>query len=131
MVSSPIDRRRFLRAAGVTAVLVVAGEWVGRWLGRRSPAGAVRLAAAGALMPGEARAVGTDVPGREALLVRLDTDTVVAFARRCPHLGCPVLWSGERVRFECPCHRAAFDARTGEVLFGPPRQGLTPMRIVT
>ena len=131
MLSSPLDRRQLLRAAGVTAVAVVAGEWVGRWLGSRQQAGAVRLADAGALVPGEARAVTTDMPAGEALLVRLDADTVVAFARRCPHLGCPVLWSRERGRFECPCHRAAFDARTGDVLFGPPRQGLTPMRIVT
>ena len=66
--------------------------------------------------------------GREALAVRLDDATVVAFDRRCPHLGCPVRWVGERGRFECPCHHAAFDARTGAVLFGPPTRGLTPAR---
>ena len=68
--------------------------------------------------------------GREALVVRVSSDAIVAFDRRCPHLGCPVLWSAARSRFECPCHRAAFDARTGAVLFGPPRRGLTPMEIV-
>jgi Rieske Fe-S protein len=68
--------------------------------------------------------------GREALVVRVDADAPpVAFDRRCPHLGCPVLWSAERARFECPCHHAAFDARTGAVLFGPPRRGLAPARL--
>ena len=41
------------------------------------------------------------------------TATTVAFDRRCPHLGCPVVWAPARGRFECPCHHAAFDARTG------------------
>jgi len=62
-------------------------------------------------------------------VVRLDADTVVAYERRCPHLGCPVLWSAERGRFECPCHHAAFDARTGRVLFGPPRRGLAAVPV--
>ena len=64
-----------------------------------------------------ARGTSLPVPG---------DDATIAFDRRCPHLGCPVLWSAERTRFECPCHHAAFDARTGEVLFGPPRRGLAP-----
>jgi Rieske Fe-S protein len=74
---------------------------------------------------GEARAIGTG-DGGEALVVKLTAGEVVAFDRRCPHLGCPVVWAATRERFECPCHRAAFDARTGRVLFGPPRHGLTP-----
>lgn len=127
-----LDRRRLLRAAGATAVLVLGGEWARRWLGTVPPSrGAVRLPDAAAIAPGETRTVAS--PGRagEILVVRLDVDTVVAFDRRCPHLGCPVLWSAERARFECPCHRAAFDARTGRVLFGPPRTGLVPARLET
>jgi Rieske Fe-S protein len=62
--------------------------------------------------------------------VRLDDGSLVAYDRRCPHLGCPVLWSAESARFECPCHHATFDARTGSVLFGPPRRGLAPAKIV-
>ena len=119
-----LDRRRFLCAAGSAAALALRGEWVARRLAERGePAIALSHDAAAALAVGEARAVPAD-DGREALVVRLD-DRVVAFDRRCPHLGCPVLWSAERGRFECPCHHAAFDARTGEVLFGPPRRPLT------
>jgi nitrite reductase/ring-hydroxylating ferredoxin subunit len=124
-----LDRRRFLCAAGTAAVLAIGGEWAAR---RASSAGEppleVALDGGDALAPGEARTL-TSSDGREALLVRVDEQETVAFDRRCPHLGCPVLWSAERARFECPCHHAAFDARTGAVLFGPPRRGLTPATV--
>jgi Rieske Fe-S protein len=122
-----LDRRRFLRAAGTAAVAVLAGEW----RAGRPPAvhpGHVRLAPADQPAIGEARAlVATN--GADALAVRVDADTLVAFERRCPHLGCPVVWSAARARFECPCHRAVFEARTGRVLAGPPSRGLTPLTL--
>lgn len=121
-----LDRRRFLCAAGCAAALALGGEWAARRAARRGePPLEVALDGGDAPAPGEARTL-TAADGREALLVRVDESATVAFDRRCPHLGCPVLWSAERARFECPCHHAAFDARTGEVLFGPPRRGLAP-----
>lgn len=124
-----LDRRRFLCAAGSAAVLAIGGEWAARRAaGRGEPPLEVALDAGDVLAPGEARTL-TASDGREALLVRVGEDTTVAFDRRCPHLGCPVLWSADRGRFECPCHHAAFDARTGAVLFGPPRRGLTPATV--
>jgi Rieske Fe-S protein len=123
-----LDRRRLLSGAGAAAALVVLGKWAGA-ARVAPPPGPVVLddpETLGTLAVGDARALVT-VDGRDAVAVRLDADTVVAFDRRCPHLGCPVRWAGERGRFECPCHRAAFDARTGAVLYGPPRTGLTPV----
>jgi Rieske Fe-S protein len=121
-----LDRRRFLGVAGCAALLVAGGEW----LARRSEAAATMPLTLDpvdtrALVAGEARAVQA-TGGGEALVVRLSADEVVAYDRRCPHLGCPIVWSAANARFECPCHHAAFDARTGRVLFGPPRRGLTP-----
>lgn len=127
-----LDRRRFLGAIGGAAVLTLCGEWAGRKLeAARSRVLEVHLDTRQPLAVGASRAL-TDAAGGEVLAVRLDESTVVGFDRRCPHLGCPVLWSTERGRFECPCHRAAFDARTGRVLFGPPRRGLSPsvLRVV-
>lgn len=121
-----LDRRRFLGVAGCAALLVGAGEWLGRRVGAAEAPLQVRLDGA-SLAVGEVRSVVAD--GREALVVRLDDGEVVAFDRRCPHLGCPVIWAAERRRFECPCHSAAFDARSGDVLFGPPRRGLTPAAV--
>jgi Rieske Fe-S protein len=126
---STVDRRRLLCGAGAAAALVVLGEWSRRARERAVPApGPAVLADPGTLAVGEARAL-TTTDGRAAVAVRLDAETVVAFDRRCPHLGCPVRWAGARGRFECPCHRAAFDARTGAVLHGPPRTGLTPVTV--
>jgi Rieske Fe-S protein len=119
-----LDRRRFLCAAGAAAVAAVAGEVAAR----RSEAPPAATSVTVPQLPvGTAHAV--PVAGGEVLAVRLDDTTTVAFDRRCPHLGCPVVWAAERGRFECPCHRAAFDARTGVVLFGPPQRGLTPIEV--
>jgi Rieske Fe-S protein len=121
-----LDRRRLLKLAGVAAVAALGAERFATH--DPSPRRAVRVDALDPPAPGTARAV-TGADGGEVLVARLDADTVVAFDRRCPHLGCPVVWSAEHARFECPCHHAAFDARTGRVLFGPPRRGLAPVAV--
>jgi len=124
-----LDRRRLLCGVGAAAALAAVGEWAGRARRRAASApGPVVLPDAGTLAVGDARAL-TTTDGRDAVVVRLDADTLVAFDRRCPHLGCPVRWAAGRGRFECPCHRAAFDARTGAVLHGPPRTGLIPVPV--
>ena len=124
-----LDRRRFLCAAASAAALVLSGEWAANRRRFSSPgAPQVRLPDATTLAVGSAHAVPS-ADGGEVLAVRLDADTVVAYDRRCPHLGCPVVWAAARGRFECPCHHAAFDARTGRVLFGPPRRGLDPVKV--
>ena len=121
-----LDRRRFLAAAGTAAAVALLGDRLGRRAERALLVPPdVPTDDLAALAVGEARTLAA-ADGREALAVRLDAATVVAFDRRCPHLGCPVRWAAERGRFECPCHGAAFDARTGAVLFGPPTRGLTP-----
>jgi Rieske Fe-S protein len=124
-----LNRRGFLRTATAAAAAVLVGEWSASLLSLdpRPPGEPVRLTDAGTLAPGEARALTLDGSPQAMLLVRLDAESLVAFDRRCPHLGCPVLWSASRERFECPCHAAAFDARTGAVLQGPPRRGLEPI----
>ena len=122
-----LDRRRLLRAAGAAAVLVVGGEWTARRRHAALPAPLV-LHDPGALAIGATRDLTTP-DGRDVLAVRLDSGTIVAFDRRCPHLGCPVRFAATRGRFECPCHRAAFDACTGAVLAGPAREGLTPIEV--
>jgi cytochrome b6-f complex iron-sulfur subunit len=124
-----LDRRRFLGFAGCAALLAVTGELAARRVSAARPSPlAVSLAEDAVPGPGEAVELASS-DRREALVVKLDSGDLVAFDRRCPHLGCPVQWAAERARFECPCHHAAFDARTGRVLFGPPRQGLEPARL--
>ncbi len=123
-----LDRRRFLGAAAVAVVVAGAGEWLARHLTAAVPVPpAVPSAALADLAPREARVLTR--PDGETLAVRLADGSLRAFDRRCPHLGCPVVWSRERGRFECPCHHAVFDAASGRVLAGPPRTGLVPVAI--
>ncbi len=125
-----LDRRRLLRLAGAAAVAACGAEWLALRVHQRAASTVpLRIPDPATLKPGTARAVALG-EGREALVARLDDASLVAFDRRCPHLGCPVVFAAERGRFECPCHHAAFDARTGRVLFGPPRGGLTPVEVV-
>jgi nitrite reductase/ring-hydroxylating ferredoxin subunit len=123
-----LDRRGFLCAAGIAAVGALVGDAVARRIVPAPPPGSVRIPGAAPLAPGTVKVVSS-AAGGEVLMVRLADETVVAFDRRCPHLGCPVVWAAERERFECPCHHAAFDARTGRPLHGPPRHGLTPVEV--
>ena len=127
-----LDRRRFLCTAGAAAVAVATGEWLGATTPVPVATTPIVLADAASLAIGAARAIdgtGDGTGDAQAIAVRIDTATVVAFDRRCPHLGCPVVWSGDRGRFECPCHRAAFEARTGLPITGPARRGLTPIPV--
>ena len=123
-----LDRRRFLCTASAATLAVVGGEWFARREADTIPPARLGTRDVAGLAVGEARALDA-ADGRQVLVVRLDEAGVVAFDRRCPHLGCPVVWAAARGRFECPCHRAAFDARSGRVLTGPSRRGLTPVAV--
>lgn len=123
-----LDRRRFLGTLGVAAVLATGAGVLARRLAEHADTLAPIAADAVAdLAPGDARVLAR--ADGETLVARLADGNLAAFDRRCPHLGCPVVWAAARGRFECPCHHAAFDARTGRVLFGPPRSGLRPVTI--
>ncbi len=65
-------------------------------------------------------------PGKEdtAILVRSEDGSYHAFGQKCTHLSCPVFYSKENKRLECPCHEGGFDAKTGDVLYGPPPRPL-------
>ena len=32
-------------------------------------------------------------------------DAIVVLSPICPHLGCPINWSPDRLQFVCPCHK--------------------------
>jgi|GEM_PF-1129591 len=54
----------------------------------------------------------------------------IALSPVCTHLGCLVNYSRTKKEFICPCHGGRYSIE-GEVLGGPPPQGLTklPLRI--
>jgi Rieske Fe-S protein len=59
-----------------------------------------------------------------AVLVRAQDGEYLAYSRKCAHLGCSVDFDSARRCLACPCHRGAYDARTGYVIYGPPPRPL-------
>lgn len=59
-----------------------------------------------------------------AVLVRTQEGEYIAFSRKCAHLGCSIEFEAGRKCLVCPCHRGAYDARTGYVIYGPPPRPL-------
>jgi Rieske Fe-S protein len=59
-----------------------------------------------------------------AVLLRSNEGEYRAYSRRCSHAGCSVEFDAPRRWLMCPCHHGAFDARVGQVMFGPPRRPL-------
>jgi len=64
-----------------------------------------------------------------AILVRTKSGEYHAYGQKCTHLACPVYYASEHQRLECPCHEGAFDAATGNVLYGPPPRPLDVIEV--
>ena len=65
----------------------------------------------------------------DVLVVRDATDRVLAFSRRCPHLGCALTVSDAGDGFICPCHGSRFDL-TGRRVAGPAERDLSALQVV-
>jgi len=66
-----------------------------------------------------------------AILIRTADGAYHAYGQKCTHLSCPVYYSRDHQRLECPCHEGAFDATTGNVLYGPPPRALDAIELET
>ncbi|HKP71038.1 MAG TPA: Rieske (2Fe-2S) protein [Pyrinomonadaceae bacterium] len=64
-----------------------------------------------------------------AILIRAADGQYYAFEQKCTHLTCPVYYSKQNDRLECPCHEGGFDVHTGSVLYGPPPRPLGVIEI--
>jgi len=81
---------------------------------------------------GQARSFTDPATGNPAWVVHLSANTFVAFSAVCTHAGCPVQYDSSAVQFVCPCHGGVYDAKTGNVLQGPPQTPLQqiPVKVV-
>ena len=70
--------------------------------------------------------------GDPAFVVHTSGSNFAAFSAVCTHAGCTVQFDSGNMQFVCPCHGGAYDARTGQVLAGPPPSPLTaiPVHVV-
>ena len=84
----------------------------------------LKIEGAEGLMPGSSLNFAYPEASDPAILVRADNGEFYAYGQKCSHRGCSVEFKRARGRLECPCHRGAFDAQTGLVLYGPPTRPL-------
>jgi thiosulfate dehydrogenase [quinone] large subunit len=94
----------------------------------RVPAGAVRLAPSHRLPRGQGGTYPDPTDGSPDIVVRAPDGKLTAFSAVCPHAGCTVGFEGGQI--VCPCHGGTFDAHTGQVISGPPPDGLSRKHVV-
>jgi Rieske Fe-S protein len=124
-----VTRREFCNFLGLTsaALFVGAAGFAGKAAIDARQAGltaAIKIEGAGALLPGDSLNFHYPTDKDSAILVRLMDGSYHAFGQKCTHLSCPVYFDRKHQRLECPCHDGAFDAQSGNVLFGPPPRAL-------
>src|SRR5262249_19659917 len=86
------------------------------------PSDAVKLGPANAL------ASGHPADGSPDILIRGSDGSLKAFSAVCTHAGCEVGYEGGVI--VCPCHGGEYSAETGEVIAGPPPEGLAPKKVL-
>ncbi|MFO1514921.1 MAG: Rieske (2Fe-2S) protein [Verrucomicrobiota bacterium] len=64
------------------------------------------------------------------ILIHLNDGSWRAFEQKCTHLSCAVFYQPAVDKIQCPCHNGWFDARTGNVLQGPPPRPLKRLEVV-
>jgi len=98
-----------------------------------------RLLAAksGDVAPGKSLVFAYPTQDRAALLIHLSDGSFVAYDALCTHLGCSVHfddvplkgWENNPEQIFCPCHSGVFDAKTANVLAGPPTRPLPKIKL--
>jgi nitrite reductase/ring-hydroxylating ferredoxin subunit len=88
-----------------------------------------RIDAAETLAPNSSLNFSYPTERDSAILVRTADGAYRAYGQKCTHLSCPVYYSRNHQRLECPCHEGAFDAATGDVLYGPPPRALDRIEV--
>lgn len=148
-----LSRATFLAGAGAV-LLGGATAWLGRLAGgtrAASAPGPVRhrtpqptatppagkatgtaIGSASAVPAGHAGQFTDPATGAPAYLVHPSGSTFLAFSAVCTHAGCTVQFDPSSLQFVCPCHGGTYDARTGQVLSGPPPSPLAaiPVHVV-
>ena len=84
----------------------------------------VKIEGASELRPGSALNFRYPTEKDTGILIRTSNGEYRAYAQKCTHLTCPVYYSKDHNRLECPCHEGGFDVETGNVLYGPPPRPL-------
>jgi len=76
------------------------------------------------MLPGSSLYFTYPTTSDPAVLLRSNDGEYTAYSRRCSHAGCSVDYEPSSRCLKCPCHNGQFDARMGQVMFGPPKRPL-------
>jgi Rieske Fe-S protein len=119
-VSGPNSRRLFLKAS--LAALGAGALWLMNSLTKRA-----------GVLPENAEAIvtiplpaGNGIRFYDRAIVISGSERLAVLSSTCPHLGCRIN-RAEGSEIVCSCHGSRFNTR-GEVLRGPARRGLQPLR---
>lgn len=131
-----VTRREFCNFLGLTSAALFVGATgfaAKAALDARQSADirAVRIEGGEILAPNSALNFNYPTERDSAILIRTADGSYRAYGQKCTHLSCPVYYARDHQRLECPCHEGAFDALTGNVLYGPPPRPLDVIRIET
>jgi Rieske Fe-S protein len=132
-----VTRREFCNFLGLTSCALFAGAagFAGKAAIDARAAGPdasftpMRIDGAEALAPNSALNFHYPTDKDSAILVRAADGSYYAYGQKCTHLSCPVYYEQTRSRIECPCHEGSFDAKTGNVLGGPPPRPLDRIEV--
>ena len=129
-----VTRREFCNFLGLTSAALFAGAagFAGKAAidARNTPQlPSFRIQGAEALAPGSSLNFRYPTTKDSAILIRTIDGELHAFGQKCTHLSCPVYFERAQQRLECPCHDGAFDAKTGNVLYGPPPRPLDIIKL--
>jgi Rieske Fe-S protein len=129
-----VTRREFCNFLGLTsaALFLGAGGFAAKAAidARKSETfTSVGIEGAQSLAPNSSLNFNYPTDGDSAILIRTADGAYHAYGQKCTHLSCPVYYSRDHQRLECPCHEGAFDAATGNVLYGPPPRALDTIEL--
>jgi Rieske Fe-S protein len=127
-----VTRRQLVKFGVLTSLGMFVGNlWVlaRAWLREEPVYTEQPIDGAGDLAIGESSVFHYPGPADPCLLIRLTRDEYVAYNQKCTHLSCAVYYEASTERIVCPCHHGYFEARTGDVLQGPPPRPLVRIRL--
>ena len=131
---SQVTRREFCNFLFLTSSALFAGAagFAGKSVydaNKETHYSPMKIEGANALQPGNALNFYYPLENDTAILIRTSDGAYHAYGQKCTHLACPVYYAKQHERLECPCHEGGFDARTGNVLYGPPPRPLDKIQI--
>jgi Rieske Fe-S protein len=116
------DTLRFLLAGSGALLLATGALAVIGSLPQGQNVHAVPIAKVGELGENEWKVFNFPDQYSQGILINLPGHGLVAYSDVCTHLSCAVLYTDGQLH--CPCHDGLFDARTGDVIAGPPTRPL-------